>query len=171
MRYRDGMFTAGIALLRIGFGLMFLTNGISKLTGWSGIHPFPGFLINLGGPGQEGGAFGIISANVRDHPIGPYFDFIHNLVLPNWGIFGPLITLAELAVGVSLILGLFTPLGAILGVLFILHLNLSVWNRNVWAWEYAVEWVPLTAIALVRAGQFWGLDARLAKRFPRWPLT
>jgi uncharacterized membrane protein YphA (DoxX/SURF4 family) len=161
----DRRFLFGMALLRVGFGLMLFSNGLSKLTGWDGIHPFPGFLIN------SEGARGIIQSDVQTHPVAIYHDFIQNVVVPNWSIFGPLIMLTELATGLSLILGAFTPLGGLIGALFILHLNFANWDRNIWAWEYAVEWIPLLSIALLRAGRYWGLDTRLAKRFPQWPLT
>ncbi len=93
------------------------------------------------------------------------------MVLANWGVFGSLLTVTELTVGVLLIVGLFTPIAALIGAGFALHLNFAVWDRNVWAWEYAVEWLPLLGLALMRAGRFWGVDARLVRRFPRWPIT
>lgn len=157
--------TAGIAMIRVLLGLVFLTNGIAKLTGWSGIHPFPGFLITLEG------ARGSTEFNAQTHPVQLYFDFVHTVLLPNWELFGPLITLTELFIGVTLVLGVLTPLGALVGAGFALHLNFMNWDRNIWMWEYAVEWVPLTALAIMRAGRFWGLDSRLARRLPRWPLT
>ena len=162
----DGMFRLGMAIIRTGFGLVFLTNGIAKLPGqWDGIHPFPGFLIT------RDGARRILAADTETHPVGAYKSLIDDVVLANWGIFGSLLTVTELTVGVLLILGLFTPVAALIGAGFALHLNFAVWDRNVWAWEYAVEWMPLLGLALMRAGRFWGLDERLAWRFPRWPIT
>jgi len=160
------MFRLGIAIIRVGFGLVFLTNGIAKLPGqWDGIHPFPGFLIT------RDGARGILAADTETHPVGIYKRLIDDVVLANWGVFGSLLTITELTVGVLLILGLFTPIAALTGAAFAMHLNFAVWDRNVWAWEYAVEWLPLLGLALMRAGRFWGLDARFARRLPRWPVT
>lgn len=161
--------TFAIAFLRIGFGLVFLTNGIAKLTGWDGIHPFPGFLINLEG------AKGILEFDVQTHPVGFYKSFIDEVVLPNFGLFGALLTLTELFVGITLLAGAFTSLGALVGAALMLHLNFANWDRNIWAWEYAVEWVPLIALAFLAAGRYWGLDNWISERLPpasrRWPFT
>jgi hypothetical protein len=80
---RADLAALGIALLRVGFGLVFLTNGIAKLTGWDGIHPFPGFLIDLDG------ARGILAHDVQTHPVAPYKRVIDDVVLANWGLFPP----------------------------------------------------------------------------------
>lgn len=158
-------FAFGLVLLRVGLGLVFLTNGIAKLTGWDGVHPFPGFLITLEG------ARGSTEYNAQTHPVRLYYDFIHDFLLPNWAFFGPMITLTELFIGVSLVLGLLSPLGALVGAGFALHLNFMNWDRNIWMWEYAVEWLPLMALALMRPGRYWGLDQLLARRVPWWPFT
>jgi uncharacterized membrane protein YphA (DoxX/SURF4 family) len=156
----------GIAIIRITFGLIFLTNGIAKLPGqWDGIHPFPGFLIT------RDSARGILEFDVQTHPVGLYKRVIDNVVLAHWGVFGAFLTATELAIGICLVLGILTPVVALMGAGFALHLNFANWDRNVWAWEYAVEWLPLIALALMRAGRYKGLDARLAARFPRWPIT
>lgn len=73
--WRARLVAYGIALLRIGFGLVFLTNGLAKATGWDGIHPFPGFLIDYDG------AKDILAFDVQTHPVGIYKDFIENVVL------------------------------------------------------------------------------------------
>ncbi len=108
---------------------------------------------------------------MQSHPVPLYYDLVHNLILPNWGLFGALVMVTELFAGVTLVLGIFTPLGALAAAAFTLNLNFANWDRNIWMWEYAVEYIPLTALALMRAGRFLGLDARLRHRFPRWPLT
>lgn len=166
MHGTDRMFRLGLTIIRVGFGLVFLTNGVAKLPGqWDGIHPFPGFLIT------RDGARGILAADTQTHPVAAYKRIIDDVVLPNWDFFASLLTVTELLVGVLLILGLFTPIAALIGAGFTLHLNFAVWDRNFWAWEYAVEWMPLIGLALMRAGRFWGMDRRLARRFPRWPVT
>jgi uncharacterized membrane protein YphA (DoxX/SURF4 family) len=166
----DSRVAFAIAFMRVGFGLVFLTHGIAKLTGWDGIHPFPGFLINAEG------ARGILSHDVQTHPIGLYKDLIDNVVLANYDtLFGPLLTLSELFVGLALVTGAFASAGALMGAGFALHLNFAVWDRNVWAWEYAVEWIPLISLSLLASGRYWGLDGWVSRRLPRalnrWPLT
>jgi thiosulfate dehydrogenase (quinone) large subunit len=161
------LFTFGVALLRIGFGLVFLTNGLAKLPGFPNrIPPFKGFLIDYEG------ARDILVADTGGHPVGIYKDLIDNVVIANFNLFGPLVTATEIVVGVLLILGIFTPIAALAGAGFILHLHFANIHRgDKWLWEAPVEWMPLITLACIRAGRFWGLDARLARRFPRWPLT
>jgi uncharacterized membrane protein YphA (DoxX/SURF4 family) len=159
----------GIAVIRVGFGLVFLTNGLAKVAGWDGIHPFPGFLIT------SDGARGILEFDTQTHPVGLYKDLIDDVVLANWSLFSAMLTLGELFIGVTLVSGAFANLGAVAGALFALHLNFANWDRNIWAWEYAVEWVPLIGLLLIGSGRYLGLDAWASRLLParlqRWPLT
>ena len=63
--------------------------------------------------------------------------FVGDLVLPNLNLFGPLVYLTEVAIGVSLLLGLFSRLGALLGVLMGLNLWLGLYSApGEWPWTY-----------------------------------
>jgi uncharacterized membrane protein YphA (DoxX/SURF4 family) len=165
--FNERLFYAGVALLRIGFGLVFLTNGIAKLPGLgSHIPPFKGFLIS------RDGARNILDFDTMGHPIGIYRTLVEDVILAHWNVFGALLTVTELFIGVCLVLGVVTPIAALMGAAFQLHLNFANIHRgDKWLWEAAVEWMPLLTLALVRSGRYWGLDARLAQRFPRWPIT
>jgi uncharacterized membrane protein YphA (DoxX/SURF4 family) len=145
-----------IAVLRIFFGLVYLTNGLAKLV--PGIAHLPGgyFLID------SNGARRIIEHNARHHPVQAYHDLVFNLLVPNWSVVGPLVGLAETAAGVLLILGLASSLGALLAALLSLHVQLSD-ATGPWLYEYAVEWVPLLCLAFMRAGAVWGLDGAIAR--------
>ena len=93
-----------------------------------------------------------------------------DLVLANWGFFQWLLTAAELAVGVSLVLGIASRLGPLLALALILPL----WVMNVDNSRYLYEWpldiIPLAILAAAPAGRVWGQDRRLAARFgDRWP--
>ncbi len=167
--WRAQLVSYGIAFLRVGFGLVFLTNGIAKVTGWDGIHPFPGFLIDYDG------SKGILASDVQTHPVKVYKDFIDNVVLEHYTLFGVLLTMTEISIGVMLVTGAFANIGAMIGAMSVLHLNFANWDRNIWAWEYAVEWIPLIALVLIGSGRYLGLDEAAAKLLPpalrRWPLT
>ena len=167
--WRTRAFGFAIAFLRVGFGLVFLTNGLAKLTGWDGIHPFPGFLIDYDG------ARNILQANTSSHPVGLYKDFIDNVVLAHYTPFGVALTGTELFIGLSLVTGAFASLGALIGAAFALNINFSTWDRNTWAWEAAVEWMPLLALAFLCAGRYYGVDKAIAQRLParfrRWPVV
>jgi uncharacterized membrane protein YphA (DoxX/SURF4 family) len=150
-----------IAVLRIFFGLVFFTNGLSKFV--PGIAHLPGgyFLID------SQGAKSIIQHNAAHHPVAAYHALVFDLFVPNWGLFGPLLGLSEMTAGALLILGLATWAGALLAALLSLHVQFSDANGP-WLYEYAVEWVPLLCLVFMRAGRVWGLDGRLASGRPRW---
>src|SRR5579859_5958605 len=115
----DVMVTRSIAVLRIFFGLVFLTNGLAKLI--PGISRLPGgyYLID------SEGARGIIQHNARHHPVGLYHDLVFNLLVPNWGIVGPLVALTETAAGLLLLLGLASWMGAVLAAGLAFHIQFS----------------------------------------------
>ena len=169
--WRRGAFSWGIALLRIGFGLVFLTNGLAKVG--LEIPILPGYLIDYDG------ARNILTSNVKDHPVGLYQDLIENLVLDHYTPFGVALTMTEIAIGLMLVTGAFSSVGALIGAAFTLHINFSTledsWTSGPWAWEGAVEWVPLIALALIGAGRYHGLDSWVSRRLPtmlrRWPLS
>ena len=163
-------FGRAIAVLRAYFGLVYLHNGLAKL-----LPPIPnlwpntpvGFVINATGPAS---AQSIIQYEVvtQQHPIAPYRDFIQNVVLPNFGFFGFSIGVVETLVGVLLILGLLTPIAALVAAGLSLHLQFATLWNNKWVYEYSVEWVPLLCLAALHAGRWYGLDARLARTRARW---
>ena len=167
---RGRLLAWGLLILRVLFGLVFLTNGLSKLTGLEHVHPLPGFLIDYNG------ARNIIAANVQYHPIEPYRRLVLDVLVPHWAIFGHLVGVGELIVGLGLVLGAFTPALAIAGFLMTAHIWFSRWGQGDadFVWDYWTEFIPCLALALASAGRFYGLDRLLAERFPalrRWPLT
>lgn len=153
--------TRAVAVLRIFFGLVYFTNGLSKFV--PGIAHLPGgfFLID------SKIAKRIIQHNAAHHPIGLYHDLVFNVFVPNWNVFGPLVGVAEMAAGLLLILGLAAGAGALLAALLSLHIQFSD-ATGPWLYEYAVEWVPLLCLVFMRAGSTWGLDAAIARGNPGW---
>jgi uncharacterized membrane protein YphA (DoxX/SURF4 family) len=148
-----------VAVLRIFFGVVFFTNGLSKFV--PGIAHLPGgyFLID------SQGARSIIRHNAAHHPVAPYHDLVFNVLIPNWSVFGPLVGVAETTAGLLLVLGLASALGALLAALLSLHVQFSD-ATGPWLYEYAVEWVPLLCLVFMRAGRTWGVDGTIAN--PRW---
>lgn len=152
-----------IAVLRIFFGLVYLSNGLAKFA--PGIAHLPGgyFLIDADGARK------IIEHNAAHHPVALYHDLVFNVFVPNWGLIGPLVGLTEMAAGALLLLGLASRVGALLAALLALHIQFSD-ATGPWLYEYAVEWVPLLCLAFMGAGLMWGLDHRLAADHRRWRL-
>ena len=165
--FEQRLFRLGMTITRVGFGLVFLTNGIAKVGDQPNkIPPFKGFLIT------RDGARSILQSDTGGHPVEIYKRLVDDVMLAHWNIFGPLVTMTELFVGICLIMGVITPIAALTAAAFQLHINFANIHRDdKWLWEYAVEWMPLLGLAFMRAGRYWGLDARLARRFPWWPVT
>jgi len=165
------LFGRAMAALRIFFGVVYLHNGLAKI-----LPPIPGlwpdtalgFVINAEG---NRSAQSILQFEVvtQPHPIEPYRALVEQVILPNFGAFGFAVGATETVVGILLILGLLTPLAALVGALMALHLQFAtLWNDK-WIYEYSVEWVPLLCLAGFRAGRWHGLDARFAASRARWP--
>ncbi len=164
-----------ILLLRVTFGLLFLSNGLAKLPGLDGLNwaPFPGFLISYDGARNS------LASDSNSNPVRAYKELVDNVVLENYAPFGAVLVAGEIGVGLLLVAGAFTSLAALLGFVMLFHiwfLNLGRYlDRDLWAWEGPIEWLPLLALAFLAAGRCYGLDrtvaARLPRRLRRWPLV
>ncbi len=154
------------AALRILFGLVFLSNGLAKLFNASvfAVGPFQFTLVS------RDGARGLLTGAVDGTWIAPLGALYQSLVLDNWGFFEWFLTVAELAVGLGLLLGIASRLAALAGLLLIGPIWIMLLNEPLFLWEYPVELVPLLLLAIVPSGRTAGLDRRLAARFGgRWP--
>jgi thiosulfate dehydrogenase [quinone] large subunit len=108
-------------------------------------------------------------ALVKAHPF--YQQFIRDVVVPNATLFAPLIVWGELLVGIGLVLGLATRLSATVALLLTANYMLA---KGAWFWTPSSNDAAFAAIAVAliigAAGRTLGLDALLAKRWPRSPL-
>lgn len=93
---------------------------------------------------------------------------VADIVLPNLAIFGPLVYAIELVIGVSLLLGLFSRAGAILGLLMGLNLWLGLYSApGEWPWTYMFLVIIQALFAIDPPGRRLGADA-LAGRPAGW---
>ncbi|MBI2842179.1 MAG: DoxX family membrane protein [Armatimonadetes bacterium] len=144
--------------LRLYMAAVWLNGGIEKL------NPSFGGIRGIVRVMAEGDA-----AHPGGNPIEPFRRFLLDIVLPNWQVFGALITLSELFVGIMLLLGVLTRLGALIGI----FLFITYWMGRgylEWAFVYPALIAAQIAIIWTRAGRTLGLDARLWRMRPRWPL-
>lgn len=142
-----------LALLRVYLGVVFLIAALPKLQ--------QDFTPGLIGFVQQVGL-------QRAHPF--YQQFLEQVVLPNAAFFAALVTGSELFVGVTLILGLMTRFSS--SVALILTLN-YMFAKGAWFWTPSSNDAAFALIALAlligAAGRTLGLDAFLARRWPRSP--
>lgn len=92
-------------------------------------------------------------------------DFIHAIVQPHFYLFAPQVYALEVVVAVTLILGLFSRLGAFLGLLMAVNLYLGLYrDPSEWPWTYVFMIIIQLLFLLYRPGRSLGLDAILLRR-------
>ena len=85
---------------------------------------------------------------------------VRDFVLPNIAVFGPLVYAIEVAIAVSLILGLLTRVGAALGALMAINLWLGLYNApGEWPWTYMFLLVLQLIFVINPPGRSLGIDA------------
>ncbi|HMD13423.1 MAG TPA: DoxX family protein [Bacteroidota bacterium] len=101
------------------------------------------------------------------HATGAQMTYLNYIAIPYAGMWSKLMTIGELAVAVSLLLGLFTRLSSLIAIFMVL--NFSAANGNLFSWNFfgspwaALLLAGLLATFLARSGRWIGLDALLAK--------
>ncbi len=161
------LMTRAFTALRIFTGLVWFTNAVAKVIE-VGNYDFGFISFNLVTKGVAQSIAADASTKTSIVPLGWIYQ---NLVLPNWGFFGPFLTIAELAIGLGLIFGVATRLAAVGGLLLLGPIWLMLLHTGGYLWEYPAEDLfPLVLLAILPAGRLAGLDRILAPRFgPRWP--
>lgn len=119
----SGTYGFWLALLRVYTGAFWLMHGIPKFTQSETFMPPNGLVVNF------------LNTAIQNTS-GPYHAFLQNAVLPNINVFAELVRVGEVVAGALLFLGLFTRLGATVGVLLALNYlsakggfaHLSMWS-------------------------------------------
>lgn len=152
---RDRFAQASALVLRLAMALMWYQN-----LSWK-VPPEFGASDNSGLAGYVADAF--------QHPVfGPYASLAQNVLLPNIRIFGWVVLLTEGALALFLLLGLFTRLFALIGVVQALAIYLSVANTpGEWVWSYYLMMGASLVVAGVAAGRVVGVDRLLRPRLLR----
>ena len=144
---------AFLAFLRIYLGVILLITVLGKLTR---DEPFATEMLGFLGGVVRRGAFPWYTA------------FIQQVVVPHASLFSYLVMTGELLAAISLLTGAVTRLGALVAMSLFLNYMLAK-ARMFWSpdsEDAAVFFVALV-VFLARAGRVWGIDALLAKRWPR----
>lgn len=161
------IFVRMFTVLRIFTGVMWLSNGLSKVFEKNefdlGFFSFT--LID------KASARSILTNAADRTGIRPLGGLYEHVVLPHWGLFSVFLVLAELAVGLGLIFGVASRLAAVGGLMLIGPIWIMLWHTKLYLWEYPAEdLLPLVLLAIVPAGRYRGYDSQLATRFGRrWP--
>ncbi len=95
----------------------------------------------------------------------PHASLVNDLVLPHFNPFAFQVWAGETFIAVSLMLGLFTRLGGLLGTLMAINLWLGLYNRpNEWPWTYFFLILLNGFFLFLRAGRSLGIDALFATK-------
>ncbi len=141
-----------LALLRIFAGAFWLMHGVPKFTQSQDFMPPNGAIVQM------------LNDSVA-HTSGPYRQFLVSTVLPNISIFAELVRLGEVVAGCLLLLGFFTRLGGLIGVVLAfnyLSAKGPLTHTTAWSGLDAAA-IVLSAINLVLpTGRFLGIDGLLA---------
>ncbi len=122
--------------------------------------------------GSERGLREWLELEVEHAAVGLYGDVVDSVVLPNFEVFAWLVFLAELAVGVSLLTGTWTRLGALVGLAMSVNLLIGLLDvPGEWPWSYAMMALLHGTILATAAGRVWGVDARLRSNRDVGPWT
>jgi uncharacterized membrane protein YphA (DoxX/SURF4 family) len=141
-------------VLRLYAGAFWFTHGIQKFLDSSAYMPPSGYMPQVV---QKG----IVAQS------GFYHDFLLNVVTPNITTFAELVRLGEVLVGCSLLLGIFTRFGGLVGCF--LALNYMGVNNEFTSWTTigtldAVAFMLSFVMLAVPAGRVAGVDAMLGRR-------
>lgn len=94
-----------------------------------------------------------------------------NVYLPLIKVINPIVFMTELVLGVSFILGFLVRPMAVIGILFVAHLWLGLYQHpHEWPWQYVFLMFTQAMFLVHNAGQSLGLDA-LLRREPFGPFA
>ncbi len=143
----------GLAIVRLTIGAMFV---------WV-------FFENLGkGLYTPGGYANLINYYIKAGHSPAIWKAVMEAAASHAAMAAPMQALAEISLGVLLVIGLFTRPVAFLAFLYLGSLWISEWG-TAWIWELLVPVLASLGLAVGRAGRAWGVDAWLAQRWPSAP--
>ena len=87
------------------------------------------------------------------------------VVQPNFYLFAPQVYAAEIIIAISLLLGLFTKVGGVLGALMGINLWFGLYRApDEWPWTYVFLILLQITFVVYAAGRSLGIDAVLIRR-------
>ncbi len=150
----------GLALCRVIIGTLWFTQLSWKVPPTFGC--LPGFVV--GDLAHPEGLCGWTGVMAQYSIFEPHRLFVQNLILPNirwvgWGVF-----LMEAFLAVSLVLGLFSRLGGLVGILQAVNLFLGLSAApNEWYWAYGMLFTLQLIFLFAAPGRTAGIDQWLIR--------
>lgn len=139
-----------IAAVRVGVAFMWIDN-----VSWK-VPP------DFGQGGTPSGLYKWTLNGVEFEVFPPWTWFLEHVVVPNFTLFGWLVLAMEASLGAFLLIGLFTRLFALLGVVQSLAITFSVLGvPHEWYWAYLLMILIHLLLFAVAAGRYGGMDGLL----------
>ncbi len=153
-----------LTITRLVIGWMWFEQTTWKIPPTFGCPANFAFTQNINAP--TSGLCDFIGRQATYGAIAPYKAFLTGFVMPNIQLIGWGVYLAELAIAISLIFGILTRLGGILGALQGVNLLIGfIGVPQEWHWTYLfLIFINLT-LAVFAAGRKLGVDYYLRRRF------
>lgn len=151
-----------VGLYRIALGIMWLQIALQKA---------PWIIGSEGKP--YGWLYGYIWKEINNPTFGFYTELLKNVLLPNFYFFGFMTFVVEIAIGLSLVLGLLVPLVGGLGG-FLMQTNIMLGSFSIpgeWFWLWPMLIGSHVIFMMGRAGRRLGLDSLLSRSLERSPGT
>jgi uncharacterized membrane protein YphA (DoxX/SURF4 family) len=152
----------GVALLRITLGIITLASWYENLN--SGLYTADGLtnFFNWLFDAENGNGSSLIF----------YKTFLDATVVPIVSIFVIFQLVAELVLGLGMLLGLLTRFFSLAGMILFLNIFLSRFGGHEWIWGIVLMFMAFLVVFLGYAGRKWGVDALLLKLCgaPRYPI-
>ena len=127
------------------------------------------FFENLGkGLYTPAGYAGLIDYYIKAGHSPAAWKAVMGLAASHAAMAAPMQAIAEISLGILLVVGLVTRPVAFVAFLYLGSLWMSEWG-TAWIWELLVPVLASLALAAGRAGRTWGVDALLARRRPSSP--
>src|SRR5919106_1145071 len=140
-----------LAILRVALGSLFV---------WV-------FFENLGkGLYGPSGYSGLINHYIEKGHAPQLLKSVMALMANHASFVGPMQGFTEITFGVLLLIGLLTRPVALAAFLFLSTLWIAEWG-TAWIWELLIPMIVALALMIGAAGRKWGIDAVLARRYPR----
>jgi len=152
-----------IAVLRMVVGAWFAKGVITKLgvTLAFGFLPVPGASERWAGTMPK-----LLAKYAAENPFAVYKGYLLDTVIPNAALYANLTALGEACVGISLLAGLLTPLGAVAGFALTLIYGFAVQHMSSGQLGFHVMLgAMMIAFFFSRSGRVWGADAWLRARW------
>jgi uncharacterized membrane protein YphA (DoxX/SURF4 family) len=142
-----------LVILRAHLGVILLLTVIGKL---SRPQPFSVEMLDF------------IKWALNREGLGWYQEFLRGVVVPHATLFSYLVMTGELIAGILLLTGTLTRVGGAIAMLLFVN---YMWAKGRWFWspdsEDAAVFFSALVVMLGAAGRAWGVDAILARRWPR----